>query len=488
GDDLRVRQIFNNLLSNAFKYTERGEVEWALSWRQEGNSVWLISSVRDTGIGIHSESLKKIFSDYNQIYVDTIRKTESTGLGLPIAWNLAKLMDGELTVASEYGQGSIFSVRIRQGFIDAEAIGPELAQKLRQFQYSATEKSDKARIVHRDLSHAAALVVDDMESNLEVAAGMLGRYRMRVDCATAGRQAIDRVRTEQIRYDLIFMDHMMPDMDGIESLRCIRAIGTEYARTVPVIALTANVISGNEQRFLENGFQAFLAKPLDMWQLDALLQRFIRDGTQTEPRAPEWDGERAKGKSASWPLLKNAGIPGLDVEAALERFSGDANAYRRVLESWVRHTPGLLEQARAVSSGTLGDYAVVIHGIKGGCLGIGATPAGLKAEKLEEAAINGDFAFIAAHNAECVKTLERLLADLSALLAQGGQEEKPLKEAPDAETLARLKAACAAYDMDGVDAALVELEACRYRNRQELVVWLREQAQAMELARMAAAL
>ncbi|MDR2604415.1 MAG: Hpt domain-containing protein, partial [Desulfovibrio sp.] len=181
-------------------------------------------------------------------------------------------------------------------------------------------------------------------------------------------------------------------------------------------------------------------------------------------------------------------IPGLDVEAALKRFSGDADAYLRALESWVRHTPGLLEQARAVSGETLGDYVVVIHGIKGSCLGIGATPAGRMAEKLETAAINGDFAFIATHNAECVETLERLLAALSALPAKGDRDERPLKDAPDAATLARLKAACAAYDIDGVDAALAELDACRYRNRQELVVWLHEQAQVMELASMAEAL
>jgi HPt (histidine-containing phosphotransfer) domain-containing protein len=188
------------------------------------------------------------------------------------------------------------------------------------------------------------------------------------------------------------------------------------------------------------------------------------------------------------PLLQNAGIPGLDVEAALKRFAGDASAYLSVLKSWVRHTPGLLEQVRAVSEESLGDYVVVIHGIKGGCLGIGATPASREAEKLEEAAVNGDFAFIAAHNAECVETLDRLLADLSALLAKGDQDEKPLKEAPDAETLARLKAACAAYDIDGVDAALAELDAYHYQNRQELVVWLHEQAQMMELVRMAEAL
>ena len=257
---------------------------------------------------------------------------------------------------------------------------------------------------------------------------------------------------------------------------------------MPVIALTANAIVGNEQRFLEKGFQAFLPKPLDMWQLDAVLRRFIRDETRNKRGAPKNGGEGTEEKSSPLPLLRNADIPGLHVEAALQRFAGDAGAYLSVLQSWVGHTPVLLEQVRSVSAETLNDYAVAIHGIKGSCLGIGAASAGRKAEELEEAAINGDFAFIAAHNAECVETLERLLADLSGLLAKAGQDEKPLKEAPDPETLAKLKAACAEYDIDGVDAALEELNAYHYRNRQELVVWLHEQAQVMEFARMTEAL
>jgi CheY-like chemotaxis protein len=275
------------------------------------------------------------------------------------------------------------------------------------------------------------------------------------------------------------MDHMMPGMDGIEALSGIRAIGTERARNVPVVALTANVISGNEAWFLENGFQAFLAKPLDMRQLDAVLLRFIpsEDGRE-EFRAVEPDA-----RLPAW-LQGAAAISGLDVETALKRFSGDAQAYWRVLESWARHTPGLLEQARAVSRETLADYIVVMHGIKGGCLGIGATRASQAAAELEAAARNGDFAFVAARNADCLEMLERLLADLSALLARRQEAEKPLAEAPDAETLARLKAACAAYDMDGVDAALAELDACRYRKRQELVAWLCEQAKTMDFTRM----
>jgi signal transduction histidine kinase/CheY-like chemotaxis protein len=501
GDDLRVQQVFNNLLSNAFKYTERGEVEWTLSWERDGDSAWLTSSVRDTGIGIRPENLEKIFYDYTRIDAG-VRKIESTGLGLPITRNLAKLMDGELTVKSEYGKGSVFFVRLRQGFIDAEPIGAELAKKLQHFQYAPAEEPDASGLVYRDLSHARALVVDDVESNLEVAAGMLRRYGMRVDCATGGREAIDLARMERVRYDLIFMDHMMPGMDGVEALRGIRAIGTEYAGSVPVVALTANAISGNKERLLESGFQAFLAKPLDMRSLEEVIARFIPDGAQARTKAPpaaqterleaqvdDTDNGQAYEESAPPallpPLQSAAAIPGLDVKAALKRFA-EAKDYWRALEVWARYTPGLLEKARAVSRERLGDYIIVMHGIKGSCLSIGAMLAAGLAAELEEEAVNGDFAFVAAKNGECIETLERLLSDLSALLVKGDgcREEKPLKDAPDAETLAKLKAACAAYDMDGADAALAELEAYRYLTRQDLVDRLCEQALATDFARM----
>ncbi|MDR0439985.1 MAG: response regulator [Candidatus Accumulibacter sp.] len=490
GDDLRVRQVFNNLLSNAFKYTEGGEVEWRLSWEREGDSVWLVSSVRDTGIGIRPENLERIFTDYyNRGDADSTRHIEGTGLGLSIALSLVKLMDGELTVNSEYGKGSTFSVRIRQDFVNAEPIGPELAQEVQQFQHTVRKRSVHPQIVYPCLNYARVLVVDDVESNLDVAMGMLKPYGMRIDCVSSGRQAIELVRAGRVLYDAIFMDHMMPGMDGTEALQKIRAIGTKYATTVPIIALTANVISGNEQRFLENGFQAFLAKPVDVRRLDAIVQRFIRNEAleKAEPLAQaRHAGASGADDDAKALLLWSASISGLNAKYALERLSGDVKVYRQVIESYVRHTPGLVKRARAVSEDGLEDYIAAIHGIHGGSRGIGAAPIGQKAAELEAAARNGNFAFIAAHNFECMEAVEQLLVELSDLLAKTADKtEKPLKETPDAATLARLEAACVAYDMDGVDAAMAELEAFRYENRQELIVWLREQARAMELRHMA---
>ena len=178
------------------------------------------------------------------------------------------------------------------------------------------------------------LVVDDVESNLDVATGMMKPYGMRIDCVTSGQQAIELVRAGQTRYDAIFMDHMMPNMDGVEALQRIRAIGTKYAATIPVVALTANVISGNEQRFLEKGFQAFIAKPIDMLRLDAVIQRFVRNKelekaqTQIDRMQTAKDGGA---QTAQASLLSDANIPDLDVKSALERLSGDTKAYRQAL-------------------------------------------------------------------------------------------------------------------------------------------------------------
>ena len=493
GDDLRVRQIFNNLLSNAFKYTEGGEVEWCLSWEQAGDAVWLISSVRDTGIGIRPENLERIFTDYNQVAADSARHIEGTGLGLSIALNLVKLMDGELTVESEFGKGSIFFVRIRQDSVGAGPIGPDLAWEIQQFQHTVRKRSGHPQIVHPCLDYARVLAVDDVESNLDVVMGMMKPYGIRIDCVTSGQQAVELVRAGQVRYDAILMDHMMPGMDGIEALRRIRAIGTQYAATVPIIALTANVISGNEQRFLERGFQAFLAKPIDMLRLDAVIQRFVRNealekaGTlaRTGQAKAAGDEKNDGAKTPRTSLLRNASLPGVDVECALRRLSGDREVYWQALESYLRHTPDLLKKTRLPSEDIDG-YIVAIHGIRGASQGIGAAQIGHEAAELEAAARNGNFAFITEHNSECIERVERLLADISDCLAKTADEtEKPLKDAPDAATLSRLAAACAAYDMDGVDAALAELEAFCYQSRQELVDWLREQARAMELRRMA---
>jgi signal transduction histidine kinase/ABC-type amino acid transport substrate-binding protein len=276
GDDLRVKQILNNLLSNAFKYTKDGTVTLGISSRRENEYVWLSFFVQDTGIGIREEDVKKLFTDYNQVDTNANRELDGSGLGLRITKKFVELMCGEISAESEFGKGSTFRFTIRQGFVNDTPIGKEVLENLKGFRYTDKKKQVQAKLVRPDLSYARALIVDDFPTNLDVASGMLRKYKMQVDCVMSGQEAIDRIAAGEPIYNAIFMDHMMPVMDGVEATLKIRALGTDYAKNIPVIALTANAVAGSEQMFLENGFNVFLPKPLNVMALDAVVQRWIR--------------------------------------------------------------------------------------------------------------------------------------------------------------------------------------------------------------------
>jgi PAS domain S-box-containing protein len=276
GDDLRVKQILNNLLGNAFKYTERGSVTLGVvASPRDGDNVWVTFSITDTGIGIREEDIKKLFSDYNQVNARANRKIEGTGLGLSITKKFVEMMGGEIAVESEYGKGTTFRARIRQGFVTDTHIAPEIVENLRDFRYTDRKKQTQGKIVRADLSHAKVLVVDDFPMNLDVASGMLRKYKMQVDCVTNGQEAVDRIAAGKPKYNAVFMDHMMPGMDGVEATKLIRALDTGYAKKIPIIALTANAVAGSEQMFLDNGFNAFLPKPFNSVLLDVVINQWV---------------------------------------------------------------------------------------------------------------------------------------------------------------------------------------------------------------------
>jgi signal transduction histidine kinase/CheY-like chemotaxis protein len=276
GDELRVRQILNNLLSNAIKYTQEGRVTLDIDCEREGEYLWLVCAVKDTGIGIQRKDRAKLFSEYDQIDSGSNRMIEGTGLGLSITKNLVEMMSGSISVESEYGRGSVFTVRLRQKPAGEEPLGRETVERLTNFSYK-NESPASTKLERVPIPHARVLVVDDLSTNLAVARGIMRPYGMMVDGVTSGKKAIELLRKGQPVYNAVFMDHMMPEMDGIEAVRIIRnEIGTDYARDIPIIALTANAMAGNERLFLEKGFQAFLSKPLNAAALDAVLNEFVR--------------------------------------------------------------------------------------------------------------------------------------------------------------------------------------------------------------------
>jgi signal transduction histidine kinase/CheY-like chemotaxis protein len=432
GDELRIRQILNNLLSNAFKYTKEGKVRLKIrSEAFEEGKIWFVCTVEDTGIGIHEEDIEKLFTIYNQVDTKTNRHIEGTGLGLSICKNLVHLMGGSISVQSEYGKGSAFTVRFVQPLVDAAPIGPELSGDLAKFRFAAG-KLERWKSFINPMPYGKILIVDDVAINLDVAKGMMLPYGIAIDCAESGREAIRLITEEKVKYDVVFMDHMMPLMDGIEAVRIIRnEIGSDYARTVPIIALTANALIGNDKMFFENGFQDYLTKPIDMAKLNTLLNKWVRNREKEE--APEWaalikkmreedagesvpaSAEDAAAKApvpASGPL-----IPGLDFAGGLKRLGNREAAYIRILGSFSSGIPVLLDKIRDFKPEALGDYTITVHGIKGTCYGICADDAGRRAEELERAARNGDIEVILEKNNGFISQMEKLTADIAAYLA-----------------------------------------------------------------------
>jgi len=491
GDDLRIKQILNNLLSNAFKYTKEGRVELSITCSTENSAMaWICISIRDTGIGIKSNDLMDVFTDYAQMDLSNNRRIEGTGLGLPITKKIVEMMDGSITVESKYGKGSVFTARFRQKVIGTAVIGSEVADNLKNFHYSDQKRHQASRMMRINLNYARVLVVDDVETNLDVAKGMLKPYGMKVDCLTSGREAINAIRSEKVRYNAIFMDHMMPEMDGIEATRVIREeIGTEYARTVPIIALTANAIMGNEEIFLQNGFQAFISKPIEIERLDAVIREFVRDKelerTFTEidvngkmlPNVRSGDERRniADRRSGIDRRILGGKINGINYEKGIQRFNGDEESYLNVLRSYASNMKPLIDSVRQITWENLAKYSITLHGIKGASRGICAEQVGVKAEALEKAAKSGNMDFIMCSNAAFIEDAEKLVKDLEEMFKVIDiGNPKPKKDIIDPEVLKKLAVACGKYDMDGVDSAMEEIEVFEYSSDSELVRWLRE--------------
>ena len=484
GDDLRVKQMLNNLLGNAFKYTEEGVVSLGVRCeRGDGDDVWMDVSVSDTGPGIKPEDLKKLFSDYNQVDIRANRKIEGTGLGLSISRKLAELMGGTIAVESEYGKGSVFRVRIKQGFAGDQTIGADLAEKLRCFRYTEEKSLTSKKLTPIDLSYATVLVVDDVQTNLDVAMGLMRKYKLNVDTAISGREAINKVAHGTPVYSAIFMDHMMPGMDGVETTEKIRGLGTEYARTAPIIALTANAIAGNEKMFMDSGFQAFLSKPVDIAQLDSTLRKWVRDKSKEPDPNPELchngPGDAPPGEQRA------IDIPGVNAGAGLAVFGGDREVYIGVLRSYAGNIGAIIDKLRDVTSETLPGYAISVHGLKGASGSVGAEELARLAGDAEEKAKSGDLEGVLAGNGGLLDEASRALNGIQAWLDGGGAGGRPALPAPDRALLARLRACCKQYDMDGIDKAMGELEGADYETGAGLAAWLREKIDEMEISEAA---
>jgi len=490
GDELRIKQILSNLLSNAFKYTEDGNVTLDVRWEKRGENAWMIFAVHDTGRGIKKDDIPRLFSEYHQLDAKANRHIEGTGLGLSITRNLVSLMNGKISVESDYGKGSVFTVQFPQKVVDEKPIGEETALKLESFRFKDIYHTQSLRLERSYMPYGKVLIVDDVETNLDVARGLMLPYGLHIETAMSGPEAIEKVRLagnndEPSRYDVIFMDHMMPGMDGLEAVRIIRnELPGNYGRMVPIIALTANALAGNERMFLANGFNGFIPKPVDVLLLDSTLNTWIRNKQSAETLKMaeiELINHQKKDDEGTTGVLDNVPTTSIDIAQGIERYNGEA-AYLDILRSWCKHTPALLEKMKALSPDNLPDYSITVHGLKGSSYGILANDIGKRAQDLEAFAKAGDFESVQAKNSDFITMTESALRELEALLkkADAGKGIKPKMALPDPKLLSRLLAAAKRYKSSAMEEIVEELETHEYETGGELVVWLREQLDNLE--------
>jgi signal transduction histidine kinase/FixJ family two-component response regulator len=509
GDELRVKQVFNNILSNAFKYTQKGYVKWSVHCEpdpEDEKIIWLVSEVRDTGIGIKEENIAKIFGEYNQIDTLANRKIEGTGLGLPITKRMVEMMDGDIQIESEYGEGSVFTVRMKQGWVTDEQIGENVVSNLLIFKYTDHRRDRNASLIRAHIPYARVLVVDDVITNLDVAKGIFKPYGMRVDTVTSGKAAISLIEKGEPVFNAIFMDHMMPEMDGIEATKIIREIDSDYARNIPIIALTANAIVGNDKMFLENGFNDFLSKPIDILKLDVAINKWVRDKAlerELKAKADEYAGAASAAETAAAgdaPQAKALPVPngvtgtmfdgksahGISFAEGLALFGGDESIYLDVMKSFAANTPDLLAKVAVVTPENLADYAIIVHGLKSASRNVGATDLSYMAGWLETVAKGGDFASVAAQNEAFIVDVQAVISGINSLIA-GFERVNPKekKHAPDTEVLRAVKDAAESYDIDGIDEGIEKLAMYEYKTGGDLIVWLKEQVKSLRFEQIA---
>lgn len=265
GDEIRIRQILINLINNAVKYTNTGWVKVSLETEIHDNeNMTLVGIIEDTGIGIKKEDLSKLFDKFQRLDENINHKVEGTGLGLSIVYNLLQMMNGTIDVQSVYQRGSKFTVRIPQRIIDPTPIGTvDLSYSTVQSTYTESFTAPNKHI----------LVVDDNQINLTIVKGLLKKTQLQIDMASSGRECLELVQKNS--YDLILLDHMMPEMDGLEVLQRLKTMENNLSLDAPVIALTANAIVGAREKYINAGFNDYLSKPIDYNELEAVLKKHL---------------------------------------------------------------------------------------------------------------------------------------------------------------------------------------------------------------------
>ncbi len=372
-DDIRIRQVLLNILNNAVKYTQKGRIDFNADAIDTEDGKQLRITVSDTGIGIRDEDLPKLFESFEQLEKETNRKIVGTGLGLTITKNLVELMGGRLDVSSKFGEGSTFKIYLP--LIEGDD------SKVEKYEDFVPVLADSAEV----------LVVDDTSINLTVALGFLAAHNIQAEKALSGAEAIEMVKVKH--YDLVFMDHMMPEMDGVEATKLIRELDDPWCREMPIIALSANAVSGARELFLSSGMNDFISKPIEGKQLNSILAKWLPAKKQILTHDTALKPAKKELSTFSEGVFEDLrGIDGLDVDSGLSHVGGDSDSYLLILRQFCLELDGYIERVgHLAQDARWWDYSIQAHAMKGIFANIGVESLSKQAYELELAAKNSDF-------------------------------------------------------------------------------------------------
>lgn len=393
GDVNRIAQSLRYILSNAVKYTPIGKIHFCMGWEwsdlSKKDHIDLLFTVADTGVGIKEEEVRELFESFQLLTENSFTRMEGTGLGLTITTNLLSAMGSALDIESEYGQGTIFAFRLKQQVINSDPMGTLMPEEDQRLDYETEAKGFMA-------PNVKLLVVDDNEINLAVVKGLLGPTKIQVDTANSGKECIQMAMATP--YDIILMDYLMPEMNGIETIDHLKMFEDNQSKDAAIIILTADLSEADREIFLSHGFTDYLAKPVESQILEKVLMKHIPDemlikaDTHEETIAKqvisirqdiqEREENALEGLAIQEQLEKDLGIV---IQEGLRYCDGNVDQYRSILRMFTEDAPDKYGKlSYAIAQDDCEDYEILVHSLKSSAKTIGAVDLGKSAQELED--------------------------------------------------------------------------------------------------------
>ena len=465
GDEYHIRQVMLNILNNAIKYTERGGVTVTVGYETIDNyNILLKFSVSDTGIGIKSEDLEYIFQPFEHIEASRRFSADGSGLGLPIVQKLLQLMGSELKVESVFHKGSTFSFEVHQSVIKWEPIG----DYERAFSTAAAHQT-KTFTQSFTAPNAKVLVVDDADVNLLVFSNLLKKTKIKIDTASSGVEMLQMVRMNH--YDMIFLDHRMPGMDGIEAFHNMKKMTDGLNYNTPVVALTANAVLGARQLYIDEGFSDYISKPVDTVRLEQVLLEYLpadlvnrnASYTQEEDTKPVIDAEVVEDAPAEEESpYKN--IPGIDYDAAVTN-CGSEDTFIQALEIFYNSLDKKADEIEGFErEKDIKNYTIKVHALKSAARLVGALKLSEDAKYLEACGDKNDVHEIEQKTPALLSQYRGYKAVLAPVFGKGEEEDMSLPEISIDdlnEMYSLIKGFAADFDLDNIDSMMAEAKNYR---------------------------